>query len=129
MRVLKTSPGLTREEYSSSKQKKRSLDDQTLNSQEFIPWNEDASPSTSTLGQASTKTPALKIPKPEPVAAMETYSAGDFDNPSNVDDENDNKETGDEGNAVFITYFLLSSDLFSFLRNSSRGISSYDFHF
>merc|ERR1711994_609117 len=27
---------------------------------------------------------------------METYSAGDFDNPSNVDDENDNKETGDE---------------------------------
>ena len=37
---------------------------------------------------------------------METYAAGDFDNPSNADNENDHKETGgnedtNEGNSGF----------------------------
>ena len=31
--------------------------------------------------------------KQEPIA-MDTYTAGDFDNPSNADNENDHKETG-----------------------------------
>ena len=111
MHVLKNILGLTEEEYSASKEKienprttetpKRSLsqDDQNLNSNEFIAWNEDAVPSSSTQ-------PPRKIIKQEPVA-METQ-AGDFDNPSNVDDENDhNKETGgDEGICVSILFFI-----------------------
>ena len=44
--------------------------------------------------------------KREPIA-METYAAGDFDNPSNADNENDHKETGgnedtNEGNSGFL---------------------------
>ena len=70
---------------------KRSLDNQ-----EFIAWNEDVMPSTST--QSPTK--AIKR---EPIA-METQ-AEDFDNLSNVDDENDHTG-GDEGMRVSFSLLL-----------------------